>query len=146
MKTVDELTELFRRQGLRVTPQRQAIFGLLHGDERHPTVESLYEAARARMPTISLKTVYQTVKDLAGMGEVVVLDLGTGSYRVDTNVEHDHHHLVCTRCGKVRDVPLLDLADVRLPARYRRGFSVTAVEVNFRGLCDECAAQPTSSP
>jgi Fur family transcriptional regulator, stress-responsive regulator len=145
MKTVDELTALFRQQGLRVTPQRQAIFGLLHGDDRHPTVESLYEAARARMPTISLKTVYQTVNDLAAMGEVVLLDLGTGSYRVDPNVEHNHHHLICIRCGKVRDVPL-DLPDVKLPPRYGRGFSVSAVEVNFRGLCDECAAQSTSTP
>jgi Fe2+ or Zn2+ uptake regulation protein len=145
MKTVDELTELFRQQGLRVTPQRHAIFGLLHGDDRHPTIESLHEAARARMPTISLKTVYQTVNDLAAMGEVVLLDLGTGSYRVDPNVEHDHHHLVCTRCGKVRDVPL-DLAAVKLPPRYRRGFSVSAVEVNFRGLCDDCAAPSVSTP
>ena len=89
MKTVDQLTELFRQQGLRVTPQRQAIFGLLHGDDRHPTVESMYDAARAQMPTISLKTVYQTVNDLAAMGEVVLLDLGTGSYRVDPNVEDE---------------------------------------------------------
>jgi Fe2+ or Zn2+ uptake regulation protein len=74
------------------------------------------------------------------MGEVVVLDLGTGSHRVDPNVEDEHHHLICTRCGKVRDVPL-DLPGVQLPARYRRGFSVSAVEINFRGLCDECAAQ-----
>lgn len=140
MKTVDQLTDLFRQQGLRVTPQRQAIFSLLHGDDRHPTVESLYESARAQMPTISLKTVYQTVNDLAAMGEVVVLDLGTGSFRVDPNVEDEHHHLVCTGCGKVRDVPL-DVSDVRLPARYQRGFSVSAVEINFRGLCDACAAQ-----
>ena len=53
MKTVDELTTAFREQGLRVTPQRQAIFRLLHGVDTHPTVESLYEAARTEMPTIS---------------------------------------------------------------------------------------------
>jgi Fur family transcriptional regulator, stress-responsive regulator len=145
MKSVNEVTELFRQQGLRVTPQRRAIFGLLHGDDRHPTVESLYEAARAQLPTISLKTVYQTVNDLAVMGEVVLLDLGTGSYRVDPNVEHDHHHLICSRCGKVRDVPL-DLPDVRLPPPYKRGFTVSAVEINFRGLCDDCVAETTSSP
>src|SRR6266511_3784593 len=104
MKTADQLTELFRQQGLRVTPQRQAIFGLLHGDDRHPTVESIYDAARAQMPTISLKTVYQTVNDLAGMGEVVVLDLGTGSFRVDPNVEHSHHHLIYEVVMGVLDV------------------------------------------
>jgi Fe2+ or Zn2+ uptake regulation protein len=141
MKTAEELTTLFRDQGLRVTPQRQAIFRMLHGNAGHPTVESLYDSARSEMPTISLKTVYQTVHDLEAMGEVSLLDLGTGSVRVDPNVEHAHHHLICSRCGKVRDVPV-ELPDLRVPARLRRGFSVSSVEVNFRGLCDDCATRP----
>jgi Fe2+ or Zn2+ uptake regulation protein len=140
METADQLTTLFREQGLRVTPQRQAIFRLLHGNDGHPTVESLYEAARSEMPTISLKTVYQTVHDLEGMGQVSLLDLGTGSVRVDPNVEDAHHHLICDRCGKVRDLPV-DFPVLAVPPRLRRGFSVSAVEVNFRGLCDDCASE-----
>lgn len=143
VKTVDELTARFREQGLRVTPQRQAIFRLLVGVDTHPTVESLYEAARAEMPTISRKTVYQTVHDLEAMGEVGVLDVGTGAIRVDPNVEHAHHHLVCTSCGTVRDV-LLDVAELRVPVRYRREFQVEAVEVVFRGVCESCS-QATAS-
>jgi Fe2+ or Zn2+ uptake regulation protein len=144
VKTVDELTTRFRERGLRVTPQRQAIFRLLHGVDSHPTVESLYEAARAEMPTISRKTVYQTVHDLEAMGEVSVLDIGTGAIRVDPNVEHAHHHLVCVRCGTVRDV-LVDIADLRVPARYRREFQIDSVEVVFRGVCDTCARTSPSS-
>ena len=140
MKTVDELTGRFRAEGLRVTPQRQAIFRLLEGNVEHPTVEALYESARSEMPTISLKTVYQTVHDLEELGEVALLDVGTGSVRVDPNVEDAHHHLVCTRCGMVRDV-LVDVGALRIPARERRGFTVADVEVNFRGVCDECAAK-----
>lgn len=137
MKTASELTDLFRAQGLRVTPQRQAIFGLLTDNDRHPTVDALYDAARIEMPTISLKTVYQTVHDLEELGQVSLLDLGTGSVRVDPNVEADHHHLVCSVCGMVRDVPVD--ASPRLPARYRHDFAVDAVDVIFRGICDECA-------
>ena len=140
MKTTEQLTDLFRERGLRVTPQRQAIFRLLHGNDSHPTVESIYESAREGMPTISLKTVYQTVHDLEAMGEVELLDIGTGSIRVDPNVEHAHQHLVCTRCGTVRDV-LLDIADLRVPSRYRRRFTVEAVEVVFRGVCEDCLAR-----
>lgn len=136
---VDELTERFRAEGLRVTPQRQVIFRLLHGNDEHPTVESLYESARAEMPTISLKTVYQTVHDLEAMGEVTLLDLGTGSVRVDPNVDFRHHHLICTRCDKVRDV-VVDVGALDVPARDRQGFQVDDVVVNFRGVCDECAA------
>ena len=138
MKTVDELTILFRERGLRVTPQRQAIFRLLHGNGEHPTVEALYELAATEMPTISLKTVYQTVHDLEALGELRVLDLGTGAVRVDPNVDGDHHHMVCSECGRVRDVPLTH-GDVRLPNRFRRDFSVDAVEVIFRGRCAQCS-------
>jgi Fe2+ or Zn2+ uptake regulation protein len=139
MKSSDELTTTFRASGLRVTPQRQAIFRLLQGVDTHPTVDALYDAARAEMPTISRKTVYQTVHDLERLGEVELLDVGTGSLRVDPNVEHAHQHLVCTRCGAVRDV-LVDIADVRLPPRDRRDFTVEAIEVVFRGVCDRCSA------
>jgi Fe2+ or Zn2+ uptake regulation protein len=104
MKTAEELTTLFRARGLRVTPQRQAIFRLLHGNGSHPTVESLYELAAADMPTMSLKTVYQTVHDLEALGELRVLDLGTGSLRVDPNVDGDtiissvHSAAGCATC------------------------------------------------
>ena len=137
MRTVDEVTERFRAEGLRVTPQRQAIFRLLHGVTTHPTVDTLYASARAEMPAISRRTVYQTVHDLESLGEVELLDLGTGSLRVDPNVDHAHQHLVCSRCGTVRDV-LVDVTDVRVPARQRGDFTVESVEVVFRGLCGVC--------
>jgi Fe2+ or Zn2+ uptake regulation protein len=138
MKNIDELTTLFREQGYRVTPQRQAIFRLLQGDEAHPTVEALYERARTDMPSISLKTVYQTVHDLEALGEVHMLDLGTGSLRVDPNVDDDHHHLVCTSCGLVRDLPV-EFDRLRLPPSYRRDFTVDDVQVIFRGRCEQCS-------
>jgi len=138
MRTAEELTAAFRDRGLRVTPQRQAIFRLLHGNGAHPTVEALYEAAAAEMPTISLKTVYQTVHDLEALGELRVLDLGTGAVRVDPNVDGDHHHLVCNSCGAVRDVPLAPDSP-RLPPRHRRDFAVDTVEVIFRGRCADCS-------
>jgi Fe2+ or Zn2+ uptake regulation protein len=138
MKDTDALTAMFREKGLRVTPQRQAIFRLLQGDATHPTVEMLYDRARAEMPTISLKTVYQTVHDLEALGEVTVLDLGTGSVRVDPNVEDEHHHLVCTTCGRVRDLAV-DFDGLSVPLRFRRDFTVDEVQVIFRGRCDHCS-------
>ena len=145
MRTPAELTDLFRLNGRRVTPQRQAVFRALTDNERHPTVESLYDAVRVEVPSISLRTVYQTVHDLADLGEVAVLDLGTGSQRVDPNVEHDHHHLVCTACGRVGDLPL-EFTNLRVPNKLRKGFTVTSVEVVFRGVCADCSTPQEESP
>ena len=137
MKSVDELTALFRHSGRKVTAQRQCIFGVLQGDVSHPTAESVYEAARAKIETISLKTVYQTLNDLSALGEVTALDLGTGTTRFDPNVENVHHHLVCRSCGKVRDLHA-DFSAVTVPEGAAEGFEVAQAEVVFRGLCDEC--------
>ena len=141
MRTPEELTERFRARGLKVTPQRQCIFRHLHGSDVHPTAESVHAAVRAEMPTISLRTVYQTLNDLAEMGELQQLDLGTGSSRFDPNVEHAHHHLVCTECGKVRDL-FADFSGVTVPRGQARGFVVGSAEVVFRGVCDGCRAVP----
>jgi Fe2+ or Zn2+ uptake regulation protein len=140
VKTPAELTELFRARGLKVTPQRQAIFHVLHGEATHPTAESVYDAVSASMPTISLRTVYQTLNDLAAMGEVLALDLGTGSARFDHTLDA-HHHLVCDHCGRVVDV-YADASAVRVPGAQRHGFAINSTEVVFRGTCPACKDQP----
>ncbi|MEZ5169445.1 MAG: Fur family transcriptional regulator [Acidimicrobiia bacterium] len=136
MKTPELLAARFREEGRRVTPQRECVFRHLWGDTSHPTVEALHERVLSEMSTVSLKTVYQTVHDLADMGEVSLIDLGTGTQRVEPNVEESHHHLVCIRCGMIRDVPA---TEPQVAARHRRGFSVGSVEVNYRGVCERCA-------
>jgi Fe2+ or Zn2+ uptake regulation protein len=137
VKSPDELTELFRARGRKVTAQRQCIFRVLQDDVTHPTAETVYAAARAEMQTISLKTVYQTLNELAALGEVAALDVGTGTTRFDPNVEGVHHHLVCRSCGKVRDLHA-DFSRVTVPAGAESGFVVGEAEVVFRGLCSEC--------
>lgn len=140
MRAPEDLTVLFRSRGRKVTPQRQCIFRVLQGDVTHPTAEAVYESARKEMETISLKTVYQTLNELAALGEIDALDLGTGTTRFDPNTEAAHHHLVCKGCGRVRDLHA-ELRGVSVPAGSEQGFEVTTAEVVFRGWCSECTAQ-----
>ncbi len=137
MRTPAELSRLFRSNGRHVTPQRQSIFRALQGDVTHPTAEAVFDTVRNEMETISLKTVYQTLHDLAELGEIATLDVGTGAVRFDPNVERPHHHLVCRGCGSVRDV-FVDLPVPELPPARSQGYDVERAEVVFRGLCGEC--------
>jgi Fe2+ or Zn2+ uptake regulation protein len=142
VRTPDELTQLFRARGLKVTPQRQCIFRVLHGNASHPTAEAVYAAAAAEMPTMSLKTVYATLNDLVTMGEIAHLDLGTGAGRFDPHVEAAHHHLVCERCGKIRDLHA-DFGPLTVPADQQQGFAVGRAEILFRGRCQDCNTTAT---
>ncbi|MEO7430314.1 MAG: transcriptional repressor [Acidimicrobiales bacterium] len=139
MKSVEVLTQQFRARGLKVTPQRQSIFRALSSSTVHPTAESIYATVSTEMPTISLRTVYQTLNDLAAMGELSVLDLGTGRTRFDPNLE-PHHHLVCEECGRIDDLHA-SFPGVAVPrTREAKGFQVTATEIVFRGRCASCAS------
>ena len=137
MKTTEELTLLFRARGRKVTAQRQCIFRALQGDVTHPTADTVYSRAKREMETISLKTVYQTLNELAAMGEIAALDIGTGTTRFDPNVEKGHHHLVCWSCGKVRDLHA-DFSFLTVPEGGEEGFELGSAEVVFRGTCADC--------
>jgi Fe2+ or Zn2+ uptake regulation protein len=137
MQSPEALTVLFRADGRKITAQRQCIFEALEGDVTHPSAERVHEKVRRDMPNVSLKTVYQTLNDLADLGAIAVLDVGTGSARFDPNVETTHHHLVCRACGKGRDVAA-DFPGLRVSRRATLGFEVDSAEVVFRGLCDDC--------
>ena len=125
---------------MKVTPQRQLLFTLLHDNGTHPTVEALYATASALMPGISLRTVYQTLNDLAAMGELQVLQSAGGSTRFDPNVS-DHHHAQCDRCGELHDVYVDDLD--RLQVRNLDGFQADRARIVFGGLCATCQQSNT---
>jgi Fe2+ or Zn2+ uptake regulation protein len=137
MQSPEALTDLFRAHGRKITAQRQCIFRALEGDVTHPSAERVHEKVRAEMPNVSLKTVYQTLNDLAELGQITALDLGTGAARFDPNTETPHHHLVCRSCGKVRDLTA-DFPGLRVPAGAAQGFNVVSADVVFRGLCRTC--------
>jgi Fe2+ or Zn2+ uptake regulation protein len=140
VRSPTELSEHFRANGLKVTPQRELVFRILHRNAAHPTAEAVFATARETMPMISLKTVYQVLHDLRGLGEIQALEVGTGATRFDPNVG-DHHHLVCSRCGAVHDITI-DTTDLVLGRAQRHGFAVDQVEVTFRGLCASCRTLP----
>ncbi len=143
MKTPDELSVLFRSHGLRVTPQRQRIFQILAQSSTHPTAELVFAQVRQDMTTISLKTIYDVLNELVELGEIQQLDFGEGARRFDPTTAQ-HHHLICERCGQVRDI-FAAFRDVQIPSSQRYGFSIRNAEVTFRGFCEQCKQAGTSS-
>ena len=135
MRSPSELAQVFREKQLKLTPQRQLLFGLLHENDSHPTAESLFEIASKQMPGISLRTIYQTLGELADMGELQLVDLGNGAMRFDPNMG-EHQHFVCGSCGAVHDVDITSAPKLR--AGSAEGFAVEEIGVVFRGRCNRC--------
>jgi Fur family peroxide stress response transcriptional regulator len=126
-----------REAGVKLTPQRLQIFRELVGAEDHPDAETLHRAVRARMPSVSLDTVYRTLWMLCEVGLVKTLGPSRDVLRFDVNLER-HHHYVCVQCGLVRDFDSKDLDGVRIPTAVRSFGSVLEAQVEVRGLCASC--------
>ena len=141
MRSPGELSASFRERGLRITPQRVAVFEALHECTGHPTAETIYKTVVVDQPSISLKTVYQTLNDLTDMGEIRRLELGSSPTRFDPNID-DHHHLLCDDCGVMIDT-YLDVSGLELESID--GFEPTNAHVFVSGRCASCAAAATTT-
>lgn len=136
------LLQRVKAAGLKMTPQRMAIVREVAADESHPSAQELFDRLRPNMPTMSFATVYNTLAALCEAGLGTSLSLAPGSTRFDPNM-HPHDHLVCDRCGAVRDLD--SPASRALPAQHALaktapGFTIRVVEQIFRGLCHQCSS------
>lgn len=135
------LSDRLRQQKWRLTAQRRVVAEVLQGEHVHLTADEVYLRAVARLPEISRATVYNTLKELASLGEVLEVTIDARAKRFDPNAKDPHQHLVCERCGIIRDVHLVTRPGPRVPAGERYGFVVTGVDVVFRGVCPACAGK-----
>jgi Fur family ferric uptake transcriptional regulator len=136
---MSDLLERLRGRGWRMTSQRRVVAEVLDGDHVHLTADEVHARAARLLPEISRATVYNTLGELVLLGEVMEVSTDGRAKRYDPNAHRPHQHLVCSRCGTVRDVhPTGDpLAD--LPPAERFGFTVSRAEVTYWGLCPSCA-------
>ncbi|MFD7078723.1 MULTISPECIES: Fur family transcriptional regulator [unclassified Streptomyces] len=136
---MSDLLGRLRERGWRLTSQRRVVAEVLDGEHVHLTADEVHARAVERLPEISRATVYNALGELVTLGEVVELSTDGRAKRYDPNARHPHHHLVCSGCGTIRDVrPTGDLM-TGLAAEERFGFTVSKVEVTYRGLCPSCA-------
>jgi Fur family peroxide stress response transcriptional regulator len=126
-----------REVGVKLTHQRLEIFIEVASSLEHPDAVTVFRAVQARMPTVSLDTVYRTLWMLNDLGLITTLGPRRESVRFDAKLER-HHHYVCVRCGLTRDFESAELNTLRIPDAVKGFGSVVATHVEVRGICDRC--------
>jgi Fur family peroxide stress response transcriptional regulator len=123
--------------GVKATHQRIQVFRELARSDDHPDAETIYRRVRRRVPTISLDTVYRTLRLLESRGIIARIGSLGGPARFDAN-EEPHHHFVCTECGLMYDFCQPNYDHVSLPPAVAEIGTVKSVCVEVRGLCRKC--------
>ena len=128
-----------RESGLRATGTRVAILEALETDRRHPTAEMVFESLRARLPSLSMSTVYATLESFLARGLVRRIAGNSGRLRVDGTAQ-DHDHAVCRRCSAVFDIDRGAIARPESPATLPPQLRVMSLHIEYEVLCAGCDA------
>jgi Fe2+ or Zn2+ uptake regulation protein len=123
----------------RLTRQRREVYEVIKEQRDHPTATEVFIRAKARVPGISLATVYNCLETLTHSGLVKQVNLDRGPSRYCPNLkEHGHFH--CETCGTIYDVDLPEAA-MQLP----KGYTISRMEVALRGQCPACSKAAKSA-
>ncbi|MDT8273714.1 MAG: transcriptional repressor [Desulfomonilia bacterium] len=123
-----------------MTRQKKVILEELKKVTSHPTAYELYERVKARVPQVSLGTVYRNLDQLSSRGIIRKIELGQGQRRFDATLA-EHHHIRCLSCGRVDDIPLnplLGMPTLQENISALCGYEVLGCVVDFQGICPEC--------
>ena len=134
---IDTLSAAFRDNNMKLTAQRIAIYEMLMSTKSHPSAETIYDSIKDRYPTMSLATVYKTLKSLVQLNLAQEINVGEGNFRYDANAE-PHPHIVCINCGRVDDIDNLDLSFINESAENFTDYDILKSKVYFYGICSDC--------
>lgn len=135
-----EFTEYLTRSGLKNTRQRERIVSAFFAGGRHISAEELFHQLRAQDPNLGLVTVYRTLKLLRQAGLATERKFGDTYARFDPNpADWAHHHLICTRCGKIQEFQDPTLRARGAKVARSQAFTVTEQRLELYGVCHDCA-------
>lgn len=115
--------------------QRIAIMEYLMNHRIHPTVDDIYNALYASIPTLSKTTVYNTLWLFVKQNAVKSLVIDEKNVRFDIDTSH-HAHFMCLDCGCVYDIPVENIEAMTLDGVGE--LTITETHLYYKGFCKKC--------
>jgi Fur family peroxide stress response transcriptional regulator len=131
--------------GRKHSRKRDEILKTIRSTSSHPSAQWVYDQLKPAIPGLSLGTVYRNINLFREEGAVISVGVVQGEERFDGQVQ-PHPHLVCSKCGKIVDIPglrdetLEKIAELEI---LEKNFPhIDPRKTVFYGLCEGCTLEP----
>ncbi|WP_165241697.1 Fur family transcriptional regulator [Corynebacterium lizhenjunii] len=133
------LNSTIPKLGARNTKQRTAVVEVLRDMDKFASVKEIFGELQQRKEKVGLTTVYRTLQSLAEIDAVDALHMPGGEtlYRHCDSEKH-HHHLVCTQCGKTKEIDGGPIESWAKQIASQHGFELTGHDAEVFGVCPGC--------
>lgn len=138
--TTQEFWNKVKSPEYKVTQPRLAFADVLvQNQDVMLSAESLYEKTKAIFPKTNLSTIYRNLESLERLNMIykVTTDDGLNLYKLKCASNEHHHHIICTKCGKVLDIHFCPF-DTFSELAGKAGFTITEHRLELYGLCENC--------
>lgn len=131
--------QTLREAGLQVTAQRLAVLRAVH-QHPHALADDVVNAVRSEIGAISRQAVYDALNLMYNKGLIHRIQPAgaTARYEIRTN---NHHHLVCRKCGAMRDTECGTGKSPCLLPKHNHGYTIDEAEVIYWGICPACQSK-----
>lgn len=127
-----QISEIFKSNGLKLTPQRIAVYKFLKENPIHPDALTVYKKMVESNPSFSKTTVYNCLQTLANCGLLVPVNIDNDKIRYDADTSF-HGHFKCTECGEIYDFQCTESNVCGID-----GFEIKQKDVYYSGICKRC--------
>lgn len=134
---METLRSKCRESGLKITPQRMAVYRALIESTEHPCAEVVFRQVRETFPSISLDTVNRTLLTLSDIGAAFVVEGSGDAKRFDANLKN-HQHFKCVKCKRIIDFHHEAFDSIDIPENLTDRFTVLRKTVYLEGYCELC--------
>lgn len=135
MMTRADLKKELIDAGIRPSVQRLAIYEYVKVNRTHPTADVVYDALRDELGSLSLTTVYNTLKLFVDAGLIAMLTIDD-TFRCFDGDTSCHAHFRCENCGRIVDLKMrkdfLSLVDCL------DGYDIKDAQLYLKGVCPLC--------
>ncbi len=136
-----EIQSLLKAKGLKHSSVRDVVVEEFLRAATHVSIEELLARVRKRAPSAGYSTVYRTLRLLVESGQAVARDFGGTQTLFEPAGRRHHDHVVCLRCGTIREFEDPEIEELQEKTARRLRFRITSHRLELYGLCESCAAQ-----
>lgn len=121
----------------RNTIQRELVLEAVRALKNHATAEEVYNEVIRNHPSVGKGTVYRNLNILAEDGDIRKVEMPQGPDRFDHRTD-SHHHIRCMKCGRVYDVEMKGMPDLKASVSDAAGMVISDYDIIFKGICPDC--------
>lgn len=139
VKQEDPALEQLRKNGYKITPQRQEIVRALRDNPCPLSAEDIHQKIADQYPNMSLDTVYRNLNLLQELDIIIECNFRDGKSRYELNSgEKHHHHLICLKCGCTETVDFCPLKYLDQTQIDKKDFKIKEHRFELFGYCSAC--------